>query len=143
MTKDSSKKSRPNNGATFFMILLLPLSFFLIPSWLYNEKEPFSFLANLRAAWKKVIQSNSTLSQKSSFGKSSDFQRIVSYIETEKPYLKTDFFLHDISKALDIPRIRVTNCFNKDLNTSFPAYRNKLRVAHAICLLYTSDAADE
>jgi AraC-like DNA-binding protein len=124
-----------DNGFIFFMPLLLPLSFFLIPSWLYNEKEPFSFLDNFRAAWKKVIQSNSTLSQESSFGKSSDFERIISYIETEKPYLKTDFFLHDISKALNIPRIRVTTCFNKELNTSFPSYRNKLRVAHAISLL--------
>ena len=124
-----------DNGFIFFMPLLLPLSFFLIPSWLYNEKEPFSFLDNFRAAWKKVIQSNSTLSQESSFGKSSDFERIISYIETEKPYLKTDFFLHDISKALNIPRIRVTNCFNKELQTPFPTYRNKLRVAHAISLL--------
>jgi len=124
-----------DNGFIFFMPLLLPLSFFLIPSWLYNEKEPFSFLDNFRAAWKKVIQSNSTLSQESSFGKSSDFERIVSYIETEKPYLKTDFSLHDISQALNIPRIRVTNCFNKELETPFPSYRNKLRVAHAISLL--------
>jgi AraC-like DNA-binding protein len=124
-----------NNGAIFFMTLLLPLSFFLIPSWLYNEKEPFSFLDNFRAAWKKIRHSNSMVSRENSFGKSSDFERIVFYIETERPYLKTDFSLHDISKALDIPRIRVTNCFNKELNTPFPTYRNKLRVAHAISLL--------
>jgi AraC-like DNA-binding protein len=119
----------------YFQSLVLPLSFFFVPNWLYNEKEPFSFLDNFRAAWKKVIQSNATLSQESSFGKSSDFERIVFYIETEKPYLKTDFFLHDITKALDIPRIRVTTCFNKELQTPFPSYRNKLRVAHAISLL--------
>jgi AraC-like DNA-binding protein len=124
-----------DNGFIFFMPLLLPLSFFLIPSWLYNEKEPFSFLDNFRAAWKKVTQSNSTLSQENSFKKAPDSERIVSYIETEKPYLKTDFFLHDISKALNIPRIRVTTCFNKELQTPFPTYRNKLRVAHAISLL--------
>jgi AraC-like DNA-binding protein len=124
-----------DNGAIFFMPLLLPLSFFLIPSWLYNEKEPFSFLDNLRAAWKKMLHSNSMVSRENSFGKSSDFERIISYIETEKPYLQTDFFLHDISQALDIPRIRVTTCFNKELQTPFPSYRNKLRVAHAIALL--------
>jgi AraC-like DNA-binding protein len=59
----------------------------------------------------------------------------VAYIETEKPYVKVSFSLHDLSQALNIPRIRVTNCFNKDLNTSFPVYRNKLRVADAISLL--------
>jgi AraC-like DNA-binding protein len=124
-----------NNNYLYFQSLVLPLSFFFVPNWLYNEKEPFSFLDNFRAAWKKVVQSNSIVSQESSFEKSSDFERIVSYIETEKPYLKTDFSLHDISQALNIPRIRVTNCFNKELNTPFPSYRNKLRVAHAISLL--------
>jgi AraC-like DNA-binding protein len=124
-----------NNNYLYFQSLVLPLSFFFVPNWLYNEKEPFSFLDNFRAAWKKVIQSNSMVSQENSFEKSSDFERIVFYIETEKPYLKTDFSLHDISQALNIPRIRVTNCFNKELKTPFPSYRNKLRVAHAISLL--------
>ena len=124
-----------NNNYLYFQSLVLPFSFFFVPNWLYNEKEPFSFLDNFRAAWKKVIQSNSTFSQENSFEKAPDVERIVSYIETEKPYLKTDFFLHDISKALDIPRIRVTTCFNKELQTPFPSYRNKLRVAHAISLL--------
>ena len=124
-----------NNNYLYFQSLVLPLSFFFVPNWLYNEKEPFSFLDNFRAAWKKVVASNSMVSQENSFGKSSDFERIVSYIETEKPYLKTDFSLHDISQALNIPRIRVTNCFNKELNTPFPSYRNKLRVAHSISLL--------
>ncbi len=124
-----------NNNYLYFQSLVLPLSFFFVPNWLYNEKEPFSFLDNFRAAWKKVIQSNSMVSEENSFEKSSDSERIVSYIETEKPYLKTNFSLHDISQALNIPRIRVTNCFNKELQTPFPSYRNKLRVAHAISLL--------
>jgi AraC-like DNA-binding protein len=123
------------DGFVFLLTLLLPLGFFLIPSWLYNEKEPFSFLDNLRAAWRKMLHSNSMESHENSFGKSSDLERIISYIETEMPYLQTNFSLHDISQALNIPRIRVTTCFNKQLNTPFPAYRNKLRVAHAISLL--------
>jgi AraC-like DNA-binding protein len=125
-----------NNNYLYFQSLVLPLSFFFVPNWLYNEKEPFSFLDNFSAAWKKVIQSNSMMvSQEGTFEKSSDVERIVSYIETEKPYLQTDFSLHDISQTLNIPRIRVTNCFNKELQTPFPSYRNKLRVAHSISLL--------
>jgi AraC-like DNA-binding protein len=124
-----------NNNYLYFLSLVLPLSFFFVPNWLYNEKEPFSFLDNFRTAWKKVVQSNSALAKERTFEKSSDLARIVAYIETEKPYVKVSFSLHDLSHALNIPRIRVTNCFNKDLNTSFPAYRNKLRVAHAISLL--------
>lgn len=124
-----------NNNYLYFQSLVLPLSFFFVPNWLYNEKEPFSFLDNFKAAWKKVVASNSMVSKENSFGKSSDFERIVSYIETEKPYLQTNFSLHDISQSLNIPRVRVTNCFNKELNTPFPSYRNKLRVAHSISLL--------
>ena len=124
-----------NNNYLYFQSLVLPLSFFFVPNWLYNEKEPFSFLDNFRTTWKKVVASNSSLAEEDTFEKSSDLERIVTYIETEKPYVKVNFSLHDLSHALNIPRIRVTNCFNKDLNTSFPAYRNKLRVAHAIALL--------
>jgi AraC-like DNA-binding protein len=69
------------------------------------------------------------------FEKSEDLERIVAYIETEKPYVKVSFSLHDLSQALNIPHVRVTTCFNKELNTSFPTYRNKLRVAHAVSLL--------
>jgi AraC-like DNA-binding protein len=124
-----------NNNYLYFQSLVLPLSFFFVPNWLYNEKEPFSFLDNFLATWKKVVASNSALAKEDTFEKSSDLARIVAYIETEKPYVKVNFSLHDLSHALNIPRIRVTSCFNKDLNTSFPAYRNKLRVAYAISLL--------
>jgi AraC-like DNA-binding protein len=54
---------------------------------------------------------------------------------TEKPNVNVSFSLHDLSQALNIPLVRVTTCFNKELNTSFPSYRNKLRVDHAISLL--------
>ncbi len=124
-----------NNNYLYFQSLVLPLSFFFVPNWLYNEKEPFSFLDNFRAAWKKVVASNSMVSQENSFEKSTDLERIITYIETEKPYLKTDFSLHDISQSLNIPRVRVTNCFNKELKTPFPSYRNKLRVAYSISLM--------
>jgi AraC-like DNA-binding protein len=67
--------------------------------------------------------------------KSEDLERILDYLETEKPYVQVSFSLHDLSLALNVPYSRVTTCFNKELNTSFPTYRNKLRVAHAISLL--------
>ncbi len=124
-----------NNNYLYFQSLVLPLSFFFVPNWLYNEKEPFSFLDNFKAAWKKVAHSNSMMSQIGTFEKSTDLERIITYIETEKPYLKTDFSLHDISQSLNIPRVRVTNCFNKELKTPFPSYRNKLRVAYSISLM--------
>jgi AraC-like DNA-binding protein len=124
-----------DNGAVFFMTLLLPLSFFLIPSWLYNDQASVNPLDKIRAFLQKLRQGTSQAAVGSKFEKSEDLERIITYLETEKPYVKVSFSLHDLSQALNIPHVRVTTCFNKELNTSFPTYRNKLRVAHAISLL--------
>lgn len=124
-----------NNNYLFFQSLILPLSFFFVPNWLYNEKEPFSFLDNFRVTWKKVAHANSNLSDEELSEKSTDLDRIIAYIESEKPYINTQFSLHDVSHALNIPHNRVTHCFNKQLKVPFPAYRNKLRIEHATALL--------
>jgi AraC-like DNA-binding protein len=124
-----------DNGAFFFMPLLLPLSFFLIPSWLYTDLEGVHAFDKIRAYLKGLWQRTAGPNSAAPAEKSADLERILTYIETEKPYVNLEFSLHDLSIAVNIPRIRVTNCFNKELNTSFPAYRNKLRVAHAISLL--------
>ena len=124
-----------DNGFVFFMPLLLPLSFFLIPSWLYTDLEGVHAVDKIRAYLKGLWQRAAGPKETTPTEKSADLERILTYIDTEKPYVQVDFSLHDISLAVNIPRIRVSNCFNKELNTSFPAYRNKLRVAHAISLL--------
>ena len=102
---------------------------------LMESSSDFSFLDNFRTTWKKVVASNSSLAEEDTFEKSSDLERIVAYLETEKPYVQVSFSLHELSQALNIPHSRVTTCFNKELNTSFPSYRTKLRLAHAISLL--------
>jgi AraC-like DNA-binding protein len=124
-----------NDQFLFLLTLLLPLSLFLIPSWLYNEKDPLSFFENFIRTWKSVVNEKSKFSAEDSFEKSSDLDRIISYIETEKPYIKTAFSLHDISQALNIPHNRVANCFSKQLKVTFPSYRNKLRIEYATDLL--------
>ena len=124
-----------DNGFIYFLPLLLPLSFFLIPSWLYSDLEGVHAKDKIRAFLQRLWQSAAGHHAAAPAEKSVDLERILTYIETEKPYVKADFSLHDLSRAVNIPRIHVTNCFNKELNTSFPAYRNKLRVAHAISLL--------
>ena len=124
-----------NNQFLFFLTLLLPFSFFLIPSWLYNEKDPLSFFENFIRTWKSVVNEKSKFSAEDFGEKSSDLDRIIFYIESEKPYIKTAFSLHDISQALNIPHNRVANCFSKQLKVAFPTYRNKLRIAIATDLL--------
>ena len=123
------------NGAIFFMTLLVPLSFFLIPSWLYNDQASTNPLDKIRVFFQRLRLSTSEGTLESKLEKSEDLERILDYLETEKPYVQVSFSLHDLSLALNVPYSRVTTCFNKELNTSFPTYRNKLRVAHAISLL--------
>jgi AraC-like DNA-binding protein len=124
-----------DNEAFFFIPLLLPLSFFLIPSWLYTDLEGVHAVEKIRAFFQRLWQRAAGPNSAAPAEKSADLERILTYIETERPFVNLDFSLHDISLAVNIPRIRVTTCFNKELNTSFPTYRNKLRVANAISLL--------
>jgi AraC-like DNA-binding protein len=116
--------------------LLLPLSFFLVPSWLYNDQASANPLDKIRAFLQRPQQPAPEANLAHQYSeKSEDLERIIAYLETEKPYVQVSFSLHDLSQALNIPHVRVTTCFNKELNTSFPSYRNKLRLAHAISLL--------
>jgi AraC-like DNA-binding protein len=117
------------------MTLLVPLSFFLVPSWLYNDQASATPLDKFRAFLQKLRKGTSQIAMGSKLEKSEDLERIITYLETEKPYVQVSFSLHELSQALNIPHSRVTTCFNKELNASFPSYRNKLRIAHAVALL--------
>ena len=124
-----------NNEAIFLINLLLPLSFLLVPSWLYNDQGRATTLDKIRAFFQKLRPVTPQEAVDSKSEKSEDLERILAYLETEKPFVNVSFSVHDLSKALNIPHFLLTAYFNKELNTSFPSYRNKLRVAHAISLL--------
>jgi AraC-like DNA-binding protein len=117
------------------MALVLPLFFLLTPSWLYNEQQRLNIFDTIRLFLTRFKQPEAgplVAPPNESF---SDMERIITYIEKEKPYLQVNFSLHNISQVLNIPHIRVSNAFNQQLNTSFPAYRNKLRLAHAVTMM--------
>lgn len=122
-----------NNNYLFFQTLILPLSFFLVPNWLYNDKEPFSFLDKLRLK-RKTISSNLNNEVVVELTKKSDLDLIITYFETKKPYLNPQFTLHDLSRELNIPHLRVSGLFNNQLKTPYPEYKNRFRVNHAIQL---------
>jgi AraC-like DNA-binding protein len=123
-----------SDGYLFFIVLLLPVSFFFLPNWLYNDQNNANLIDRVILFFKKAGSSSDGFRQ-TSFEKSDDLERILNYIENEKPHLAYNFSLHDISRALNIPHMRVTNCFNQQLKITFPTYRNKLRVAHSIELI--------
>jgi AraC-like DNA-binding protein len=115
----------------YLSTLLLPLSFFIFPNWLYGPESSRSIIEKLKEIWK-------TGSFESSDGlyamteNSADLARIIQYIEMKKPYLSPTFSMHTLSKDLNIPHLRVSSCFNKEMNISFPEYRKRKRVDHAI-----------
>lgn len=118
----------------YYLSILLPIGFFFVPSWLYNENAPFSFIDRITQIFKKPEIANPNFSNINALDGSSDLAKILAYIIDEKQYLNPHFSSHDISRVLNIPQIRVSNCFNKELGIPFPAYRNKLRIEHAIKL---------
>lgn len=123
-----------SEGYLFFIVLILPVSFFFLPNWLYNDQNNGNLIDRVILFFKRSNRPNAGF-QQTAFEKTDDLERIVNYIENETPYLAYNFSLHDISRALNIPHMRVTNCFNQQLKITFPSYRNKLRVAHSIALL--------
>ena len=123
-----------NNPYFYLLTLILPISFFLSPSMLYGEADSRNKLDRFYENLKSLLNTGHS-SAKNTIPKTDDLDRIIFFIEDSKPYLKDNFSLHDISRAINIPHVRVTNCFNKQLKISFPIYRNRLRVQHATSML--------
>lgn len=113
--------------------LILPLSFLLYPSWLYGNSTPLSILDKL----KEIINSISRIvsdEKMDVYEKSEDMNRIIQFIDTKKPYLNANFSLHTLSHELNIPHLRVSSCFSKEIKSAFPEYRNRKRIEYAIKL---------
>ncbi len=116
----------------YLSTLFLPLSFILFPSWLYG------YTSKSTSLWEKVKEiwvsiSRIALDEKmENPEKSTDLDRIIQYMDKKKPYLKSNFSVHDVSRELNIPHLRVSNSFNKQINIPFPKYRNDLRVKYAV-----------
>ncbi len=122
-----------NHEILYFITILTPLSVLLFPKLVYGGKsnsilfQSYKQLTN--SLTKEATDLDSTFSEQST-----DLERIVSYMEMKKAYLKPDFSLHTISRDLNIPLLRVSKCFNKDLKVSFIEYRNRKRVEYSITL---------
>jgi AraC-like DNA-binding protein len=131
----SFQDSTISSDFMYLATLILPLSFFLYPSWLYGSANTStSVWEKFKEMWSSI--SRIALDEKlEKPEKSADLDRILRYLDTKKPYLNATFSVHDVSRELNIPHLRVSNSFNKQLETTFPEYRNKLRIEYAVGLL--------
>jgi AraC-like DNA-binding protein len=116
----------------YLSTLFLPISFILFPSWLYGSTSTSTSLwEKIKEIWVSI--SRIALDEKmENPEKSADLDRIIEYMDKKKPYLKSNFSIHDVSRELNIPYLRVSDSFNKQIKTSFPKYRNNLRIKHAV-----------
>ncbi len=119
----------------YLFSLVLPLSFFLFPDFLF--KAELKFFSNISYLDKFILggsyldhNSLSTMNQALQ-----DFDQIEKYVESKKPYLDLDFSVQKIAQELQIPRNRISEAFSVKLNKSFPQYRNQLRILHSIEML--------
>ena len=126
------------NYLCFYINMILPIFFFLVPDLLFHNRLPFkgSLSENENISSREKLL---TFIDPSSDELKNDDDLILEYLHIEKPYLKQDFCIHDISKHLNIPTVKVTNYFNRSLKISFPAYRNFLRLEYAISLIKSGE----
>ncbi len=63
-------------------------------------------------------------------------EKIMKYVEIEKPFLNPDFSVHDLCISLNAPRHHVQYCLNFILNTKFTDLKNEMRINYTIELLH-------
>ena len=61
--------------------------------------------------------------------------QLLEYMDTEKPYLKSDLRLDDLAKKLNLPRHHVSQIINENFEQNFNEFVNKYRVNQAVELL--------
>lgn len=129
----SFQDSTISSDIMYMGTLILPLTFLLYPSWLYGNNSSLSILEKL----KEIVNSISRIvsdEKMEAYEKSEDMNRIIQFIETKKPYLHSNFSLHTLSHELNIPHLRVSGCFSKEIKSTFPEYRNRKRIEYSIQL---------
>jgi len=113
---------------------LLPIvSLLMFPQLIYGFN-PNNSLINFIKRFFNNIKNSKHEVEPLKFDHSDGMEHMMNYLEKEKPFLKSEFSLHDLSRELNIPHLRVSSFFNKQLQTPFPEYRNRMRISHAIQL---------
>ena len=62
-------------------------------------------------------------------------ERILAYMEQQKPYLDPEFSIEMLAEQLEVPKHHVYYCFNSILKTRFTQMRSEYRIRHAQALI--------
>jgi AraC-like DNA-binding protein len=66
-------------------------------------------------------------------------QRVLNYMEREKPYLQPEFSIEQLAEMLDLPRHHLYYCFKNILQKKFVVLRTEYRIREAKRRLLEAD----
>lgn len=66
-------------------------------------------------------------------------ERMIAFIEEQKPYLDQDFSLDSLAELMDVPKHHLYYCFRNILQTKFTTLRTQYRIEHAKQLIREAD----
>lgn len=111
--------------------LSVPLSLFLVPSFTFKNQMEF-IKSTLIYDFFTTSEKNKIIDQKEI---PEELTSIINLMKDEKRYLKVNLNINHISHELAISQTKISTLFQNHLNTTFPKFKNKLRVYEAIELL--------
>jgi AraC-like DNA-binding protein len=124
----------PNNlySEKIYLFTLTPsICLLFFPKLIYGLNQSNSIINRVRENIRDLFtHTNQLIAPPVAF--TSEKTQIIDYITNEKPYLNPTFSIHTVSKDLNIPHLQVSSSFNKEMGISFPEYRKRKRVEHAI-----------
>ena len=122
---------------------LIPISLLIFPEILYGLPRSKNKLLNKATSTSNEddtqLKGDKTVAPQNLDPFKPIADKIILYINTEKPYLSENFNIDDIADKLDIPKHHVYYCFSNFFNKKFTKLRTELRVKHAKELLLTDE----
>jgi AraC-like DNA-binding protein len=121
-----------NFAAVLFSIL--PITLLLFPQILYgiplrvNTGEELNITSSSLKKQCENVNKNHEAFKKLS-------EKIIKYFENEKPYLKKNFTLTELSSALGVPQHHISYCFSDFMDISFTKLRSSKRIEYSKELL--------
>lgn len=128
-----SVSSNQDNEYYYLFTIITPISFLLFPKLIYGLHSNSSISQFFQNLVNRLFNANANVGEVIP-EQSSDRDRIMKYMESKKPFLNSNFYLHTLSHDLNMPHLRVSTCFSKEMKTSFPEYRNRKRIEYSIQL---------
>jgi AraC-like DNA-binding protein len=124
---------------TAFMLAIMTISLLFFPQILYGiplntftEKTGKTTVRKVQLDLKKTSDFTSSTKLDPFIQLS---EKIIEYMDKEKPYTNIDFSIEDLSKSLNAPLKHITYCLNEILGIKFTTLRMQYRVNYSIELL--------